>query len=267
MKSFAPWIFVLLLILQALHRFGSGEQLVQRPDPRMSVALAALPPALALSGPPAGLVEVMGGGSFNELQLRYLLGASNTRSTVFSVNLFGVANVTSSAMGIDRQHHFVNAYLEGYSPFKATNVFVPLQVLAQRKQYMLDKMNNGSDEIWQSSRQAFFFPRGDCEDHAIALADWLIDMGEDARVVAGTYKGSGHAWVVLIKDGQEFILEATQKNGLSSLRRYPLASTLPTYKPRFQFNRDTYWFYTGHPATGSYRSALWQKKSRYQRLS
>ena len=58
----------------------------------------------------------------------------------------------------------------------------PLYTLAQRKRYQLDaKQYAGRSEVWQTSRQAFFYPRGDCEDHAIALADWLIEMGEDAR--------------------------------------------------------------------------------------
>ena len=66
-------------------------------------------------------------------------------------------------------------------------------------------------EIWQNSRQAYLHTRGDCEDHAIILADWLIALGHDARVVLGNHRGGGHAWVVLFQDGREMILEATSK--------------------------------------------------------
>jgi hypothetical protein len=46
----------------------------------------------------------------------------------------------------------------------------------------------------------------------VLLADWLIDMGLDACVVLGDFKGSGHAWVVVLDETRFFLLEPTAKH-------------------------------------------------------
>lgn len=171
---------------------------------------------------------------------------------------------TMSAPGIDKSHYLVNSYLEGYQPFVVDNVALPLYILAQRKSYMLDEDQYfGLQEIWQTSRQAFFYPRGDCEDHALLLADWLIAMGEDARVVLGDMKGGGHAWVVLFRNGEEFLLEATSKRGVGRNRPYPLARLHPDYHPQYMFNRHYFWVNSGTKYTTRYSGPQWQKRSRY----
>ncbi len=173
----------------------------------------------------------------------------------------GAAMLT--AMGFDNKQHFVNSYLEGYIPFKTDNLFAPLMHLARKKTYMRDLAQNGVNDVWQTSRQAYYYTRGDCEDHAVALADWLIEMGEDARVAVGQAGGEGHAWVILIKDDKEYIMEATSKG--AGARRYPLASTQPSYIPQYQFNREAFWSYKGKAPTRVYRSRDWIEQSRYQR--
>lgn len=173
---------------------------------------------------------------------------------------------TMSAPGIDKSHHLVNSYLEGYQPFTVTNVALPLYVLAQRKSYMLDEdQYYGLQEIWQTSRQAFYYPRGDCEDHALLLADWLIAMGEDARVVLGDMKGGGHAWVILFRDGEEYLLESTRKRGVGRNRPYPLAKLHPDYHPEYMFNRDYFWVNSGTKFTTRYHGPHWEKRSRYNK--
>ncbi len=274
MRSLLAWVVVFVVAVQFFanlkhQRLEEAKAAAQREirlqeDRAYQQSVAALKAADTQSGPRAGAIRLLlNDVIFNESQLHTLLGADNQRSAFFAYKLHGVEHATASAMGLDQRHHFVNAYLEGYSPFATDNVFIPLSVLARRKTYMLDELNHGGEEVWQTSRQAYLYTRGDCEDHAIALADWLIDMGEDARVALGKYDGGGHAWVVLIKDGQEFILEATQKNGLGGLRRYPLASTLPKYEPQFQFNRTSFWANVGSTFTTNYRSSVWIEKSRY----
>lgn len=235
-------------------------------DAKLKGAMSLFSPDTGSQGPRDGEVEVMANGKrVNSVGLRTLLGAEAGKSAFFVYRFHGVESASASALGLDRQHHFVNAFLEGYSPFRTQNVFVPLAVLARKKTYMLDNLNHGGEEVWQTSRQAYWFTRGDCEDHALALADWLIDMGEDARVALGTYKGGGHAWVVLIKDGQEYVLEATQKNGLAGLKRYPLASLQPEYEPQYQFNRTHFWANLGQKQTTRYRGNHWLEKSRFYR--
>jgi hypothetical protein len=175
---------------------------------------------------------------------------------------------TMSAQSTHQAHYLVNAYLEGYAPFEVDNVMMPLYALSQRKSYLLDNTQyQGRADVWQSSRQAFLYPRGDCEDHAIALADWLIEMGEDARVALGDVDGGGHAWVILFKDGKQYLLEATQKRGLARNKPYPIAALHTDYHPEFMFNRHDFWVNTGSKYTTDYASENWQRMSRYHIMS
>jgi hypothetical protein len=116
-------------------------------------------------------------------------------------------------------------------------------------------------DVWQTSKQAYYWLRGDCEDHAILLADWLIEMGYNARVVLGKYKKNGHAWVVLFYDQKTYIIEATNKQ---NRRNYPLANKLPNYKPAFMFNRDFFWKNTGTVLTTIYDNPKWKKVSSFK---
>lgn len=172
---------------------------------------------------------------------------------------------TMSAPGTDRRQHLVHSYLEGYQPFAADNFMLPMYVMARRKSYLRDaKQYDGREEVWQTSREAFLYPSGDCEDHAVALADWLIEMGEDARVVTGLNGSDGHAWVVLFKDGREYLLEATSK-GFKRDKPYPLASLSPDYHPEYMFNREYFWVNTGSRLTSSYSGSSWKQRSRFTR--
>ncbi|MDJ0626581.1 MAG: transglutaminase domain-containing protein [Candidatus Caenarcaniphilales bacterium] len=175
------------------------------------------------------------------------------------------STVNLSEPGTDGDHHFTNAYLEDYMPFFTENLWVPLYTISKRKKYLFDHINYPEKiEVWQSSKEAFRNTRGDCEDHAIALADWLISLGEDARVVLGHYKNGGHAWVILFKDNKEFLLEATQKSGLAYLKQYPLAKLRTRYHPKYMFNRKGFWLNEGSVYTTSYSGDNWILKSNYE---
>jgi hypothetical protein len=198
----------------------------------------------------------------NDINL--MLRSTGDKSGSFTFRYDYVGIFTMSAQGVDGLQHLANTYLEGFQPFKVDNIMMPLYVLSQRKRYILDdKLYPGRSEVWQSSRQAFYYPRGDCEDHAIALADWLIEMGEDARVVLGDWDGGGHAWVILFKNGKEFLLEATTKRGLSRNKPYPAAILHRDYHPEYMFNREYFWENTGSKLTTKYSGKYWKKKSRY----
>ncbi len=195
-----------------------------------------------------------------------MLERDNDYEGVLVYSTTGAENYAMSAQGVDRGRYLVNTFLEGYQPFAVDNIALPLYVLAQRKTYMLDADQYANrPEVWQSSREAFLYTRGDCEDHAIALADWLIEMGEDARVVLGDHAGEGHAWVVLFRNGQEFLLESTQKSGVGRNRPYPLAKLHTEYRPQFMFNRSYFWANQGSKYTTSYSGSQWARKSRYNR--
>lgn len=172
-------------------------------------------------------------------------------------------NVATVAPGLDGRHHFANAYLVGYVPYAGVEPWVPLASLARNKRYRYDhEQYPGIPELWQTSREAFHFPEGDCEDHAIALADWLIGLGLEARVVIGRARGEGHAWVVLLQGGRTYLLEATHKRPGRAL---PLAVQFPDYHPEVMFDREHYWVNTGSPATTDYTGLRWQLRSRFSR--
>lgn len=211
------------------------------------------------------LVEM--GQTLNSRQIDELVSPNDGKSQVVLYGHASVGDLAMSAQGIGGTHSLVTAFLEGYAPFDVDNVMLPLYVLAQRKFYLLDSMQYpGRPEVWQTSREAFRITRGDCEDHAIILADWLIEMGEDARVVLGTYQGGGHAWVVLLRNGKEYLLEATDKS-VSKNRAYPLAALQNGYHPRYMFNQTDFWVNAGSDRTRSYSGAFWEKRSIYSRGS
>ena len=174
--------------------------------------------------------------------------------------------VTATAIGVDRRHHFVNAYLEGFRPFWTQQLWVPLYTIAHKLEYQRDHLQYpGLQEAWQSSRQAFYNTRGDCEDHALILADWLISMGYDARVVLGSAMREGHAWVVLFHEGREFLLEATSKRKKMDWSLYPLAGLQTDYQPEYMFNRRFFWTNQGSAFTTRYSGGQWLRQSRYKR--
>ena len=215
----------------------------------------------------AGYVKVNGVKKyFTEFDLQRILRnqKKNHGKISYIWQWHGVPHATISAQGLDHLHHFANSYLIGFKPFKTESVWVPLYTLALRKHFELDHIQySGLDEIWQNSRQAYYYTRGDCEDHSIILADWLINMGLDARVVLGKLKGHGHAWVILLIDGKEYLLEATDKRKRRSLNNFQLARIVRGYAPIYQFNRDQFWFNAGNSLTTQYSGKHWILKSRF----
>ncbi|MEM6708876.1 MAG: hypothetical protein AAF648_08840 [Pseudomonadota bacterium] len=200
--------------------------------------------------------------------VRSLPASYRNRAVPLILNLGPVERALGLAHGVDRGYHVWQSFLERYVPFEVDNPWYPLLHLASRKSYLYDHQQYriGTDEdLWQTSRQAFREPQGDCEDHAILLADWLIGIGERARVAVGTMRGEGHAWVVLFREGREYLLESTRKNGLTGLKRYPLAALHPEYHPQYQFDRDYFWIHTGSQPTVRYDGEHWQRQSRFER--
>ncbi|MEO0369628.1 MAG: transglutaminase-like domain-containing protein [Pseudomonadota bacterium] len=174
--------------------------------------------------------------------------------------------IALSAMGLDGNHYFANSYLVGFVPFMTEQVWQPLAVLGMRKRYMFDHHLYGNEKIdvWQNSYQAFLQSHGDCEDHALLLADWLIGLGFDARVVVGEIANQGgHAWVILIADGREYVLEATTKRVPKNINDFMLASRAIDYLPHIQFNRTHLWENTGSVLTTNYRDNKWKLRARF----
>lgn len=168
-----------------------------------------------------------------------------------------------TAQGIDAVHHFANSYLVGAHPFSIDNPALPLHFLAKRKVYQYDEEQYHRGDVWQNSAQAWVYLRGDCEDHAMILADWLIAEGFDARVVLGDYRGEGHAWVVAFLQGQVYLLEATDKQAGKSWQHLPLAALATDYHARIMFNRDSFWFNSQPQTAAGYQGEQWQKTAKF----
>lgn len=168
--------------------------------------------------------------------------------------------VLIAAPAMDGSVHVPNAYLLRRAPFTVSQAWMPLFAVADHLRYELDDVQfKAREEVWLTTTQAWSRARGDCEDHAILLADWLIDMGIDARVVLGLHDRTGHAWVVVLREGKEYLLEATSKRKLKRWSAYPLARTLPAYHPDMMFNRHTLWRNSGSPYTVTYSGERWQR--------
>ncbi len=170
------------------------------------------------------------------------------------------------ATGIDQRPYFANSYLVGFVPFETDAIWVPLATLSMRKRYVLDHVQHGAGmtDIWQNSEQAYYYGHGDCEDHAVLLADWLIGLGYDARVVIGEIPQGGHAWVVMFIDDRTYVLEATDKRRPTSINDFIPAARATQYRPRMQFNRTEFWENTGSTMTVDYRDAKWQRRSLFR---
>lgn len=171
-----------------------------------------------------------------------------------------------TAASVSKELYYVNGYLNGYVPFAADSVWKPLDYLRTRITYLLDKSHyKGRSDVWQTAKDSLNQTFGDCEDHSIVLADWLIGLGYDARIALGEVqfpgdKRGGHAWVVLFDKGKEYILEATSK---ARWRQLPLAASLPYYYPRYMFNRDYLWSNTGSVYTVKYSGKKWVKSGKF----
>ena len=174
----------------------------------------------------------------------------------------GVENFTYMGPGIDGKLRAANSYLVGYAPFETDQLWVPLVTLSNRLKYKSDfSLFSRRQDAWQTSRQAYRIKKGDCEDHSILLADWLIEMGYDARVVIGEQNWSGHAWVVLFKDGRQHLIEATKKD---VTQKFSPVRNKFSYSPYVMFNREFFWRNSGSKYTASYSSGSWKKISRFE---
>jgi predicted transglutaminase-like cysteine proteinase len=139
--------------------------------------------------------------------------------------------------------------------------------VARTLKYVADEDQfNGRQEVWQTASECIKNGAGDCEDHCITLADWLITEGYEIRVVLGQTKYGAidwytHAWVVLRLNGEEYLIESTQKTskdasapsrtdrGFVRWREYYRLKLIKTffdsYRPFFAFDSSQIWVRKG----------------------
>jgi hypothetical protein len=260
-RRIIPVALILGFLIFANHARSSSEAEVQA---KIKDALAFDVPLDNLAFDERNTIEILSSGDYlSEQQMQEVLAKAGLQEAA-RVQHYGDPPFSSSALGADDAHHFLHAYLMGWVPFYAEHSWIPQYVIATRMKYQRDdRLFNGKMDVWQTSQGAFLRGKGDCEDHSVILADWLIDMGLDARVVLGDYKGSGHAWVVVLDETRFFLLEPTAKHKSRRWRHFPLARLITDYHPRIMFNRDTYWVNTGSQFTTNYHSEAWKITSIY----
>jgi len=252
---FLLFLFLLSIFLDVNDKSESVE--VYKPKPKLIKDYD-------LAVPKDGKAQNILNMQYVKIQAQQALDSSNKYGySISSYNNLAFAYVKPSTYN---KMYFVNAYLNGFVPYKVDNIWVTLKYLQTRLKYQLDEKGyNNKEEVWQTSKQSYMRLHGDCEDHAILLSDWLIGLGYDARVAVGTVKvrGSspqGHAWVILYQEGEEYLLEATKKSKWNQL---PLASKFPNYFPKYMFNRKNLWVNTGSKLTTKYSGSQWKNSGKF----
>lgn len=158
-------------------------------------------------------------------QLTYALVASDTRG----------------------RFHYANEFLTGYQPpaiyprgqSRIEQLFTIWSAVHHNCTYTPDPVENlKKTDRWQTALETQVRGKGDCEDSAIYLADWLLARGYDARVALGRYGDiGGHAWCVVRLDEVEYLLETTSE-GNPDFDSPPLISRVGSrYIPEILFDR------------------------------
>lgn len=274
------WHIVLALVLSVV---VSKLKEIQHENADRQLVVA---PAKQLELPPVDDAQLTGeqdrlqiGTAFSTLDDSYIDQASldkqlgelptEKRYWSYQINDRNKRLFTYAATAVNKQHYIANSYLLGFVPFETEKIWVPLASLSQRKRYLFDHKLYGlhMQDVWQNSKQAYAYSHGDCEDHALLLADWLIGLGYDAKVALGELPSGGHAWVVLNHRGQDYVLEATNKQHINSIHDFMPAIRATDYRPRVLFNREFLWVNTGSTLTTQYRGKHWSLRSRFKRTN
>lgn len=155
---------------------------------------------------------------------------------------------TYAMVAADEAGHFryVNEFLTGYAPpavfakdqSRVYELFTIWSAVHSNCSYQKDAgVRKEQTDTWQTSLETQRRGRGDCEDSAIYLCDWLLSRGFQARVALGRYGDlGGHAWVVVKLEDKEYLLESTE--GRPDPSNPPLVSRVGSrYVPEIMFDR------------------------------
>jgi hypothetical protein len=257
-------LFCLIAVAVGLYHLGNSADVRISREIRLS-ATPAPEPRPPAPGPDDYMEGAERSSRVHQRTVREILHKEGHQRTP-GVRFWSMGNplpIAATALGTDADHHFVNSFLVGFAPFEAEDPWVPLYALSLRLKYRLDQTLFGVPDVWQTSEQAYFNSVGDCEDHSILLADWLIEMGYDARVVIGDQRGQGHAWVVVFGKSEVYLVEATSKRKIKNWKHVPLARMATDYHGRAMFNRENLWVYTSRAPSPDYHSPAWRKASRF----
>lgn len=162
---------------------------------------------------------------------------------------------------------YVNEFLTGYSPpavfsrdqSRVHELFTIWSAVHSNCVYTKDPgEKKQATDCWQTSLETQRLGRGDCEDSAIFLCDWLLARNFQARVALGRYGDlGGHAWVVVKLDDREYLLESTE--GRPDPTNPPLASQVGSrYIPEVLFDRQA--IYVRSSPSQTWKGDYWSHK-------
>ena len=166
----------------------------------------------------------------------------------------------ATSRSLNQDIFFANSYITGYQPFAVPYPWLVSLAVAERTKYQRDEVDFAGD-TWLTAEELWLKRRGDCEDHAILIADWLIKLGHDARVVLGKTKRDGHAWVVVFSGDDTYVIEATDK---IPKRIPPRQEFVTDLYPKTMFNQKDFWFNSGGETNLNYRSDKWIKTGSFE---
>jgi predicted transglutaminase-like cysteine proteinase len=172
---------------------------------------------------------------------------------------------TVTAMATDNKRYIANQFLQGYSPYKVTNLWQIMDKMREFEFRADGSLSKTNKDVWLTGKELFTRRIGDCEDYAILLADWMIKNNWDARIALGTLNNISHAWVLLRVNKKDYILDGTKKSLFSQYRQFSLAKHKPEYKHEYMFNRNEFWSYEKGKSNSEYSKANWTHKSHLNR--
>jgi hypothetical protein len=166
------------------------------------------------------------------------------------------------------QFRYVNEYLTGFQPpahyaadsSRLHELYTIWNAVVDHCTYTKDSTPvNPTRDAWQTGLETLTRGKGDCEDSAVLLADWLISRGFDARVALGRFGDMGqHAWCVVRLDGIEYLLESTE--GHRNMEKPAYATELGArYVPDTMFDRDA--IYVRSRPRDRFDGIYWSAKS------
>jgi hypothetical protein len=145
--------------------------------------------------------------------------------------------VTAFARG---SHHEMKWYFEGVSRVEVRSI-EDMHAWLCGCEYTTDLELFQEPDFWQHPRTFEQIRRGDCEDFSLWAWRKLVELGMDAEFVVGRrlpYKrgDAGHAWVMLRRDGIQYVYEPGCRELARALR--PLSKVRNDYMPTLGVGAD-----------------------------
>jgi predicted transglutaminase-like cysteine proteinase len=165
------------------------------------------------------------------------------------------------------RYRWANEYLTGYEPptrysdedSRLHELFAIWNAVVSTITYTKDGTPACPNrDAWQTPLETMVRGKGDCEDTALLLADWLLARGFDARVAIGRYGDMGqHAWVVVRVENVEYLLESTE--GTPNIEKPPFVSDVgQRYVPETLFDREN--LYVRAKPHDRFSNVYWSQK-------